>query len=348
MRVISLICLLTCFSLNTFANPLIGLTLVNGCKLFDVSGFNFKNLPGAMCLFLDDGSFISANENAIRLITKTNEVKWEMKGHFHHQINFSSDKKRILALSSDISNETNKKYRQDKLLILNLQGKILHQRLMIDIYKDSKTDPISLNLDPHLRPLFGDGHEISHLNSIYEIPSNAATASYMKEGNIVINGLMSGIQILTPDLSHVVYHTKLKTAVHHAVHDVQINSKGNFLLFVNAVANKKNRNVSHPNWRSFNDLHSAIQEINPATNDIVSEFETTPAEIFYSKACGSIQEINNDIWLFTHIISGTYIYSKKEKKILHSIPATHLNDHQFIPVQQVKALDLSQFLSHWK
>lgn len=340
---------LTLFSIISFANPMKNLTLAAGCRLYNIQGENIKNFPGHLCVFLDDGSFVSGNEHALRFFNKTNEVVWEIKGHFHHQINLSEDKQKILALSSEISGESGNISRQDKLLILGLDGKILHQRLMADIMKEANSVSIYWILDPHMRTFFGNGHEISHLNSMYEIPANKGYPknSFLQKGNIIINGLETGIHILSPDLSKVLHYTYLKSSTLHTVHDVQVNSKGNFLIFNNAVAKDK-RETSHPNWRAFGGIHSAIEEIDPKTQKIVARFEATPKEMFYSKACGSIQEVGSDTWLFTHIVNGTYVYSKSKKKILHSLPATHLNDHQFVPIQQVKAWDLSKFLGHWK
>ena len=73
--------------------------------------------------------------------------------------------------------------------------------------------------------------------------------------------------------------------------------------------------------------------------------ESNPRELFYSKACGSVQEVSKDQWLITHMINGTYLYSKKEKKILYSTSMTHLEGQQFRVIQQVKVEDLSRFLS---
>lgn len=352
MRLIySFLLSLLALNLPLQAAPLDNLTLANGCRLFQLDGFNFKTFPGSMCLFLDDGNLISANENAIRLFNPKNEVVWEIKGHFHHQINLTNDKKSILALSSAVSAGPEGARRQDKVMIISLDGKVLHEKLADDIFTEAKSSPTKMLIDPHMRYLFGSGHEISHLNSIYAIPENKNEKKYpyLKAGNIIINGLQTGIHILNSDLSKVVKYIELKKhTIAHAIHDVQVTPEGNILLFNNAVLTHHKIYHTHPNWRSFNNLHSAIQEFKIPSLTLVKKFETDPVELFYSKACGSIQEIDSDTWLFTHIVSGTYVYSKSKKKVIQSISATHLNDHQFIPTQQVKAWDLRKFLSHWK
>ncbi len=60
--------LLSFFSLSSQAtNEWDKLWLQSGCSLENAKGEE-KNFPGALCLFLEDGSFISANENSIKRI----------------------------------------------------------------------------------------------------------------------------------------------------------------------------------------------------------------------------------------------------------------------------------------
>lgn len=346
-QIISLLVLLTIQ--YAYGVSLADLTYVNGCRLFNLEGKNFKNFPGALCLFLDDGRLISANEHAIRMFNPGNEMAWEIKGHFHHQINFSNDKSKIIALSSQVTGTDEDKLREDKIMVIDLKGNVLHETLSGQVFKQTKTPSIDFLLDPHLRMLFGIGKENSHFNSVYEIPANKkeSSLSYLKKGNIIVNGLESGIHILSPDLKTVHKHILLKASLKHTVHDVQVNLRGNIVLFNNAVNNGIKRDFSHPNWRAYDGIHSSVMEVDPETQKTAVKFESNPPQVFYSKACGSVQEIGEDIWLFTHMLNATYIYSKKTGKILHSLPATHLNDHQFYPVQQVKAQDLKSFLKFW-
>ena len=80
---------------------------------------------------------------------------------------------------------------------------------------------------------------------------------------------------------------------------------------------------------------------------MINRFSGSPKQLFHSAICGDIQELNKDLWPFTHFLNGTYIYSKSSKKILAMITETHLEGERFIPSQQVTAQNLTKFLSHW-
>ena len=69
-----------------------------GCALEGPAGAE-KNFPGALCLFFDDGSFISANEKSIRKFAPSRAIAWEVPASFHHMISLSTDRKRVLALA---------------------------------------------------------------------------------------------------------------------------------------------------------------------------------------------------------------------------------------------------------
>lgn len=188
--------------------------------------------------------------------------------------------------------------------------------------------------------------ELSHFNSFYEIPKilfrNVPT--YIKEGNIILNSSAQGLFILSPDLSKIIHYTNFKQSQHHRTHDVQVTERGTYLFFNNLVENGR-KSINYISGPDSSDYHSAIQEINSRTHEVVAEFSARPKSIFYSWICGSIQEVDEDTWLFTHFLTGTYIYSKKKDEFMMSIPGTHADNERFVPVQQVKLQDLNSFLS---
>ena len=63
---------------------------------------------------------------------------------------------------------------------------------------------------------------------------------------------------------------------------------------------------------------------------------------------GGVQGIADQIRLVSHSVAGAYIYSVKEQKILRNIYQTHYSSHRFMPTQQIKLLDLKEFLKFWK
>lgn len=77
-------------------------------------------------------------------------------------------------------------------------------------------------------------------------------------------------------------------------------------------------------------------------------FEAKPRAIFYSQNGGSVQRLDDDRILFAHMLTGSYLYSRKEKKIIWSLTKTHTSQGNYFPIQSAKAADLSAFLSFWK
>jgi hypothetical protein len=204
------------------------LQLQKNCQIFSLKGEALRIVPGDLCLFLDDGSFVSSTDRYLRFFSKSDEVVWEHRGHFHHQMNFSEDRKRILALSSAFEGTI----RQDKFLILDFKGRVLHT-----LTTDSLLQQAGL---PGLEgfffiPSWKSEKETSHFNSIYEIPPLVASnlPSYLKEGNVIVNSLDLGFFILSPDLQTVLYHARFPNSFAHRVHDVQVTQDGHFIYFNN-------------------------------------------------------------------------------------------------------------------
>lgn len=311
--------------------------------MVNLKGEHVRTFAGQHCVFLDDGTYISASGKALRRFDQSNNVLWEIPGHFHHQINVDSDQKKILALSSrQIPSKRHK--REDKLLIINLDGKIEHEQLSSALLKQVGQKELELIIHQMMAVDFGDGIEISHINSFYEIPEIKIKdpPEYLKKGNFIVNGLHAGVFILGPDLKKVLHHFVSTFSIDHIVHDVQVNKEGHYLFFNNKVKDGVKR--------SFYDQsnYSNVLEIDGKNQKLVHKFEASPKEIFSSEIMGSIQELDDDTWLISHFLQGSYIYSKARKEILVKVTRTHINEQAFVPTQQVKAQDLSKFFSNRK
>lgn len=294
----------------------------------------FLTFPGQICQFLDDGSFISADEKHIRRFSSTKEILWERPGHFHHQVNLTSDKKRILVLTSEIAVRNGKKERDDIFLILDLDGKEIHRQNAYHHIKSLRLK--SLNYPAaSARRILGVDVETTHFNSIYEIPPNGneSAAPWLKAGNIIVNSLVLGVLILSPDLSKVHYHEQLPFSHKHQIHDLQVTPAGEFLFFNNIVNSKDSP------------VHSAVQKYNPVEKKIVLSVTARPLGMFYSPACGGAQEIG-DLIFFSHVHTGGYYYSKKDNTIFDTIPGTHGNTTSVSAVQQLKLIHADNFLKN--
>ncbi|MES2526076.1 MAG: arylsulfotransferase family protein [Bdellovibrionota bacterium] len=307
------------------------------CTIFDIKNVK-KVYPGDICHFLPDGSFISINMVSIRKFSPTKKVLWELPGHYHHQINSGPGNKSIFVLKSEITVKAGKRVRDDVFVNLDLDGKVIHQSSALKILKQAGVTPTEYAEAEILTRLHAN-YETSHFNSIYEIPENKYSKKYewMKAGNIITNSYSLGIFILSPNLQKVIYHKELPFSNDHEFHDVQVTEKGEFLLFNNYRKAQGERDIPH----------SAIQKYDPVTDLLTFEFMPLNKELFYSPACGGIQEFPEFIF-FSHITNGGYFYSKKEKKIILGLPGFAGDSRALVHTQQIKIVDVREFLRNSK
>lgn len=313
----------------TFANSWKNFNLVNGCYIMDAKGDSVKSFPGNFCQFMPDGSYLSATDVNLKYQSKNNELIWELPAHYHHQLNLTHDQKRILVLSTAIAQVKGKSIRQDLFRVLSMDGKVLHEAPAQDYLKQIKQE------NHQFTPT-----ELTHFNSFYEIPpmnEGLKLPDYIRPGNFILNAYRLGILIVSADLKTVLHYRSLTNSKNNQTHDAQILPNGK-LIYFNNEAQDGGQNI----------LHSSIDEIDLNQDKQTIIFTAEPKEMFFSRHCGGVQYLDQDHVLFSHMLAGTYIYSMKDKKIISNLYRTHLNQQRFYPAQQVKALDLKKFLSHWK
>lgn len=308
----------------------------NGCTVFKVN-FDVKVYPGSMCIFLDDGTFISASSNGIRRFKPDQTMLWEVPGFYHHQLNLSVDKKRILTLATDTIQREKHRERDDAFVVLDIEtGRVLYRKSARDMITANKILPMRWRETPVLKESNAD-IETTHFNSIYEIPANSGKASYLKAGNIIVNSVGLGIFILSPDLEKTLYHNVNKFSFNHRVHDVQVTASGEFLFFNNQVDDLK---------ESYR--YSAIHKYDPVTDRLTFEYTSQPKAFFFSPVCGGVQELDDDLLFFSHVLDGGFLYSRKQKKMISAIPGTNGNIFVQTPTQQIKMIDFSKFQENSK
>lgn len=324
-------------SISFYKDPLANASLYtlwiqNGCTLYrnDI----IKHFPGERCIFLEDGRLISSTKKEIRMFSPSKEVLWEVKGHFHHQLHLSVDKQRILTLSSTAVKRGKKIFRDDVIVVFQLDGRILSSESIYPhlVAKGIKTLE-SINQSKLLE--FEADFESSHLNSIYEIPENAFSEKipWLQTGNIIVNSLRLGVFIFSPDLKKILHHKVFPFSRWHSVHDVQITPDGEYLLFNNKVSDATEARIS------------AIQKFNDPENRMTFDFRASPQEMFYSPVCGGVQEVG-DIIFFSHVITGGFFYSKRKKTIIYSIPGFYGQELINNPTQELKLVDVESFLKN--
>lgn len=309
----------------------------NGCTLFQYRKPPVS-FPGNQCVFLPDGSFISATSHSLKRISPALAVLWELPGHFHHQLNLSPDRSRLLALSSEIISEEGKKYRGDVFLVISPEGKILHRKTARSILEEKNVPRLKGWPRNEEVQILNADEEISHFNSIYEIPENSQSGnSWLKPGNIIVNGNGQGIFILSADLSAVLYYLDYPPSRWNNLHDVQVTEKGEFLIFNNMVFDSGS-------------VYSAVEKFDPLKKKLTWRFTAEPKEMFYSATCGGVQELG-DLIFFSHVTVGGYVYSRTQKKIIRFFAGTNGNPRGGSPVQQLKFPDpatIEEFFRHRK
>ena len=340
---VRLICLVMffIFSRAEASDSFKSLHLVSGCSIYSTTGVRLIAFPGLLCLFREDGSFLSAGFFYLKYFDKNNKLIWQIRRHFHHELKFSEDGKRILTLSSEIIERNKVKYRMDKFIVISLDGKIIFEQTADVLLAKYKKDWISYPVPLAAKEQFGISFEMSHFNSFSEIPKNdrEKTVPYLKRGNYIVNGLSHGVFILSADLKEVLHHLDLQNSHQNLTHDVQVNKRGNLLYFNNTNVNSKD-----------GDAYSSVDEYDPIENKVVFEF-TSPIikTLFFSKCCGGVQELDDEHLLFSDSYNGTYIFSKRKKKMVLTVRETHFSENfSAIFVQDVTALDLKQFFKHRK
>ena len=230
-------------------------------------------------------------------------------------------------MSSDYFDKPTEGYRIDKFLILSKDGKVLHRQNASELLKQ-------VNREGY------DALEMTHFNSFYQIPEITGPApDYIKERNFILNSKRVGIFIVSADLKKVLHFRRIKSSADHQVHDAQILPNGHLIYF---------NNTHVPDEEGKNN-YSTIEELDLNSEKMVFEFKAEPKGSFYSRHCGGVQRIDEDRVLFSHMLTGTYLFSQKKKDFQSHMFQTHLGEGgRFFPSQQVKAMDLRSFLSHWK
>lgn len=307
----------------------------SGCTLSQGKSKVHK-FPGDLCVFLPDGSFISASTNSIQRISPRSEVLWQIPGHFHHQLNFSNDFQEVLTLRSVVRMENGAEVRDDVLMIIDVSGKVLHQISSPELLSQTKTPSLGWNNTQVYRGK-NPKTESSHFNSIYEIKNHRGVhgAEWMKPGNIIANSSKLGVFILSPDLQKVVHHFTYPLSRDHNVHDVQVNDNGDILLFNNQVAD--------PSGREY----SSVDVYDPRSKTLEFRFTASPKEMFYSVICGGVQQLGHKLF-FSHVTNGGYLLHMPDRKLLWALPGKNASAHNLDPNQQIKIVFPERFLEKFK
>ncbi len=279
----------------------------SACVIHNLKGDIVKEIPGDICIFMDDGSYISASGTSLRSISADSSLQWFLEIPVHHQINLSHDKKRILVLSSEFLTREGVKTRDDRFLIVSLDGKILHDNTIGELLPSKELLQLPITNSFSIWKDFKT--ESSHFNSIFEIQEIPLRkdAPWLAPGNIIVNSVRLGVLVLTPDLKQVLHRFTYPRSYDHQVHDVQILPTGNLLLF----------NNSTKAWSEEMEF-SSIDEVDPVTFDLRYTMNSTPEAHFFSASRSGAHAVNEDLLVISLEWQGVYVVSRKTGKFIYS------------------------------
>jgi hypothetical protein len=227
--------------------------------------------------------------------------------------------------------------RDDVFVVQDLEsGKIIHRMLAWNILSENKIVPLNWRDTKALKELKAD-LETSHFNSIYEIPVNEGEkkATYLKSGNIIVNSLMLGTFILSPDLKQTHFHRVIPNSLRHNIHDVQVTKDGEFLYFNNIVDDLEEKY-----------FFSAIDRYDPVTNKLSFTYTSNPKAFFFSILGGGVQQVDDDLLFFSHVMEGGFLYSLKQNKVIFAAQGTNGNLYVQKGTLQIKMIDFRNFLKN--
>ncbi len=299
---------------------------VNGCLVFTREGILKERFPGSFCKFFSDGSFVSMNNESLRMFSPKNDLLWEVKGNFHHQLNAAQDERVIIAFKDEVREDAGEKYLEGTLMVISREGKILAEKKLSEFMSLKKKWAVA----PFIKNPKASV-EVSHLNSIYEIPPNTSSLPYLKAGNIIVNSLNLGAMIFDSELKGNLKTIQLPSSVNHTVHDAQVTADGKILYFNNSL--KSSPKLSGP--ETF-DPESGI------TTHLVSESEKK----LTSPNCGSVQYLNSEIMMYAGNFSGPKFADRKTGKLIQQAPLKGIVQVKGIPTFMIKLEVLSSFFQH--
>lgn len=315
-------------------------SLIVGCRIYKIDGTYMREFTGNLCLFMNDGRYITADAERIAMYAPDKTEVWKVPGHYHHQLNWSYDGKSILALSSKFVQIGGKTMRADVLRRFTLDGKVTGEISSQDIFNKLKItrEPSGFTWEKGVKS--DVSLEISHFNSFHEIPPQDRKSANpnIVAGNYIANSTESGAVLVDKHLRVPLEKVTFPTSRSQTTHDVQLMGDGRILM----LNNDRVRNMQNTGPRS------SVEYFDPVARKSTYTFEASPPEMFYTPRCGGVQLLADGLIFISHVSSAFYFLDSKTSKIIRS--DVFRDEHSApnnIPIQQAKVQDLTEFLKKW-
>ncbi len=260
----------------------------NQCDVMTWAGQFVKRFPGSYCSFLDDGSFLYYT-GRVEFFLPDGTSAWKRKLHLHHDLFVDQKNREILVVSDDSTDSGGRKLRWDRIRILNFLGEevfswgVAENRKKLEFLLGV---PLELEHKPELK-----NWQWTHWNSVQPLPPNSLEAqdTRFRRGNILVNCFKTKMMfIIDRETRNIVWHFNVPG--HNGAHHARMNSVGLISYFNNVLGVKGSKN-----------LHSAVEILDPRSQQVLVSQTTTPSTDFFSPYGGSLEPLGpGDVYLVTN------------------------------------------------
>jgi hypothetical protein len=319
------------------------------CKIFDKAGNQlYKWLDTEeLCLFLPDGGVISQTQLGMKRFDNKNKILWSQSGFFHHRLFLSKDGTKIFTLSAKAHNFLGKKIRTDTAVAIDFKtGKILAEFDIFDhFYELATEEQFHFRRASYQNSFFNYDFETTHANSIYELPPNPLSKKNpaFSEGNLLINpGVVNIYFIVDKNLKSILWKKPYGKFI-RSNHDVQLNSRGELVVYANDVITEREP------YSSILFLDPLKEESYP--KDLIREVTVNiDGKKFYQPYVGGVQELSSGemlVSIFSDKMGFQLAFLDTKNKIKSSFaPNPSFHQSRGEAFQEGRVINLSSFFKN--
>ena len=333
------------------------------CSIYSRSGTILFHAPEDYCDFASDGKLVTSrlDTNTLQLRDKNNEVLWSSKEYAHHDLKFSRDEKSILVITAESIMFRNWRVKSDCFSKRDLANQTIYRWCLGDNIE--KLEALGFRFKPEISEdteyetnrLINTKFEISHSNSIYEIPKNALSGKIaaFAEGNYLIN-------IYSPSFALVILDREMKTILwtmdlgriksngeilRLITHDLQVTEDGKILTHVNYFQKNPEASKVAEFFRQV-----SLVKMDPVTAELEWLYiEKQPRADFHSLVHGTVAILKNNNLLYSVVSDATnksevYEVSNKSGIVWSFKLPNETNKNSALRVKKAKPLYNTSFL----
>lgn len=347
------------------------------CKIYDKDGIMIEHkINYVFCDYAPNGRVLAANPYSgnVALLDSKDNVIWSSKEFIHHDIKFTPDHKHWIGLLSELIEINGQRIRSDCAIKRDINNNSVGEWCLANHIEELEKLGLKQKAGYVFNNFLGQkfNQELSHANSIYEIPDNpnALKNKAFEKGNYIVNffGQSHLLAILNHDLTELLWFENLANFILEGIayradlHDVQVLPNGNILVFFNQLIPKAlaplkpefatlfqiNLGMFHFPPVTISRDYSQIIEYDPITRKIIWQYSDNPKHNFYSNTNGTVSKFKNSFVYSTTNKSagGRYIQATLNGKKIWSFtpPEKHPGSKLPLTMVGVKAVKIDEYL----